>query len=103
MNIRILKRDLNEKEYAKLRTSYADRLKVMNEKIDEAEESCGGEGSITIQVLRKALPTPAWAPLNDPGSRLCKVLLSEFFKDKKKATAADRIDVELLKAYALLH
>ena len=36
MNIRILKRDLNEKEYAKLRTSYADRLKVMNEKIDEA-------------------------------------------------------------------
>ena len=36
MKICILKRDLSEKQYAKLRNSYANRLKVMNEKIDEA-------------------------------------------------------------------
>ena len=36
MKICILKKDLSEKQYAKLRNSYANRLKVMNEKIDEA-------------------------------------------------------------------
>ena len=35
MNIRILKRNLTEKEYEKLRNSYANRLKLMYQKIDE--------------------------------------------------------------------
>ena len=79
-------KDLPEVDLTKITDPYAKfeaslpfnrtLLVVMNEKIDEADEACGGEGSITLQSLRKALPTPAWAPLNDPGSRLSKVLLS---------------------------
>ena len=78
-------------------------LAVMNQKIDEADEACGGEGAITLQSLRKALPTPAWAPLNDPGSNLALALLSEQFKDAKKGTPSDKIDVDILKMFALLH
>ena len=75
----------------------------MFEKIEEAEKECGGQGYVTLQALRKALPTPAWAPLNDPSSVLAQVLLSEHFKDSSKGTAPDQIDVEILNLFALLH
>lgn len=78
-------------------------LAVMNEKIDEADEATEGEGVLSLQALRKALPTAAWAPLNDPSSPLSMVLLSEHFKDASKGTPADKVDVEIIKMYSLLH
>lgn len=78
-------------------------VKDMIEKIDEAEKECGSAGFVTLQALRKALPSAAWEPLNDPKSKLTEVLLSAFFKNEEKGQAADQVDSEYLKMFALLH
>ena len=65
---------------------------------------------MTLPALRKHLSSQAWAPLSDPNSALSKTLLSSAFKKKGTdggingdASAADQIDVESLKSWALLH
>jgi hypothetical protein len=55
-------------------------ITVMMAKIDEANEECGGKGYFSIQALRKALTSPAWADLVAPESSLHKSLRSEYFK-----------------------
>jgi hypothetical protein len=49
-------------------------------KINEATVDCGNKGFVTRFTLRKALPTPAWQPLEEPESMLSKILTSSVFK-----------------------
>lgn len=78
-------------------------LPEMMQKIEEAEQACGGSGFVTLEQLRKVLPTPAWADLLDTESVLSKVLLSPQFKDSKKGTGPDQVDADTLKMFSLLH
>ena len=55
----------------------------MNKCIDDAETEDGGEGFVTLPTLRKHLNTPAWKALDDSGSELSSILLSQYMKDEK--------------------
>ena len=76
---------------------------VMFEKIREAELATDVEDCITIAALREQLTTPSWAPLEDSNSPLCKILLSDAFKNERKGTEAKYIDSNFLRCFALLH
>ena len=80
---------------------YRIEVHVMFAKIAEAEEKSGVEGCVTLQSLRKVLPTQAWAPLSDNGSLLSKLLLSDAFK--ADGTPPQGIDAQNLRCFALLH
>ena len=43
---------------------------------------------VTLQALRKALPTDAWRPLMDSDSRLSQTLTSEYFKNPREGQTA---------------
>ena len=58
---------------------------------------------VTLQALRKALPTDAWRPLMDADSRLSQTLLSEYFKNPREGQTASQIDVQYLKMFAMWH
>lgn len=49
------------------------------------------------------MTSEAWEVLNDPDSKLNKVLLSEYFKDEKKSQQPDQIDADYLRMFALIH
>ena len=62
-------------------------IHVMMKKIEEAETAAGGgeaQGFVTLQSLRKELPTPAWKCLTESDSALSKMLLSDIFKNPTK-------------------
>ena len=94
-------KDLPEVKWEKMSDVYAkfenslpfNRIMIgdMMSKIAEAEKDAKAntaadaeevEPFVTLQSLRKALPTEAWRPLLDPESALAKVLTSEAFKTK---------------------
>ena len=58
---------------------------------------------VTLQALRKVLPTDAWSPLMDAGSTLSQTLLSEYFKNPREGQTASQIDVQYLKMFAMWH
>ena len=60
----------------------------MSKCIDDAEAEDGGEGYVTLPTLRKKLNTPAWKDLENPDSKLGKILLSSSLKDEKKGQDA---------------
>ena len=72
------------------------------EKVDEAEKAAGGNGHVTIDTLKAQFSTPAWASLGNNDSVLCKMLLSDAFKNEEKGQAADQIDRDWLVCYGLI-
>ena len=56
---------------------------AFSQAVRRAEEACGKQDFVTAEALRKELNTPAWQPLEDPSSKLYKVLHSRAFKSSK--------------------
>lgn len=54
-----------------------------------ADTACGGEGFVTLDALNKVFTSPAWAQLTQNDSKLCKVLLSDAFKDSSKSHSSE--------------
>lgn len=54
-----------------------------------ADKACGGEGFVTVEALCKVFTSPAWSQLTQNDSKLCKVLLSDAFKDVNKTMSGD--------------
>jgi hypothetical protein len=57
--------------------------------VTTAEKACGGEGFVTVDALCKVFTSPAWSQLTQNDSKLCKVLLSDAFKDVNKTMSGD--------------
>jgi hypothetical protein len=77
-------------------------IKAFAANIEIAEKECGGEGFVTIEALTKVFTSPAWAQLTQNDSKLCKVLLSQAFKDEEKTMSPEQIDVNFLLAYGII-
>ena len=82
-------------------------VKDMMTAIDIASE---GKDSVSLENLRKALPTEAWADLDNADSRLVKVLKSDVFKQDIKDDEGNDVkmgendlSVEYLKLWSLIH
>lgn len=71
--------------------------------VNAAEENEGGEGYVTIQSLAAQLTTKAWAGLENEDSVICKVLLSDAFKNPKNGQSDGQIDKDYLMLYGILH
>jgi len=69
----------------------------------DAKTECGNESFVTLESLQKRLDSPAWAPLKDSNSTLCKVILSGNFKDAESGQSEEQIDFNTLATFALLH
>ena len=70
--------------------------------VHNAEKAAGGNGFVTIETLRAEFTSPAWEPLQDKNSVLCRILLSAPFKNPEKGTGHDQIDANFLILYGLL-
>lgn len=82
---------------------YRTPIKTYEQNIEKANQACGGQGFVTIDALNRVFTSSAWAQLTQDESKLCKVLLSDAFKDEEKGMAPDQIDVTFLMCMGLLH
>jgi len=57
---------------------------------------------VTLDALNKVFTSPAWAQLTQNDSKLCKVLLSDAFKDAKKHQSGEQIDATFLMCYGII-
>lgn len=71
------------------------------ENVRQAHIACGEKGWVTIDALCKVFQTPAWAQLTQNDSKLCKVLLSEAFKEPSKHLE-NQISEKFLMSYGLI-
>ncbi len=77
-------------------------IKQFEQNVRSADLECGGNGYVTIAVLRKFCVTDAWSQLDTADSKLVKCLTSEAFKDQEKGQAYNQIDTSFLLCYGLL-
>lgn len=78
-------------------------IKTYVKHIRNAEKAAGGEGFVTIETLIEEFTSPAWAALMERNSQLCKMLLSDAFKNPSKNQSDSQIDADYLIIFGIIH
>ena len=53
--------------------------------------------------MKAEFDTPAWAPLKEPDSNLCKFLTSSVFKNEAKGHTHEQLDTDYFRLWGLMH
>lgn len=77
-------------------------MKSFVRRVRQAETEHENDGFVTIELLRKHFNTPAWKPLHDDNSNLCKILASEAFKCEEKPHSPEEIYADYLVTYGIM-